>query len=160
MCLAAGYHSRGVLRAPERTVSTDVAGEGVQGRVLTEVWQDGHRKGYHRCGNWNIRWCTALRDVVTGEGIWQSGRRPGPVLTELLKYLPFFKRTYGLKIHLNLPKLVMLFIHYLIASKFKAADEITAKVQHQFQKVKMDFKTIYLSTKKLPTEESQLIQSQ
>ena len=43
--------------------------------------------------------------------------------------------------------------HYLVSSKFEAADEIMAKVQDQFQEVKMDFKTRNSSKKKVQTYE-------
>ena len=45
------------------------------------------------------------------------------------------------KIHLYLYKLVLYFSHYLITSKFEAADKIMAKVQHHLREIKMDFKT-------------------
>ena len=44
-------------------------------------------------------------------------------------------------IHLNIPKLVLYFTHYLISIKFEVDDEIMDNVQHQFREVKMDLKT-------------------
>ena len=56
----------------------------------------------------------------------------GPVLTKVLKYLSFSYANFLSLNPLNLPNLVLYFSHYLISSKFEAADEIMAK---------MDFKT-------------------
>ena len=36
---------------------------------------------------------------------------------------------------------MLYFSHYLISSKFEAADEIRAKLQHQFEAVYIHFKT-------------------
>ena len=52
------------------------------------------------------------------------------------------------EIHLYLLKLVLYLNHYLINSKFEAADEMMTKVQHQFQEIKMDFKTRNSSKKR------------
>ena len=57
---------------------------------------------------------------------------------QFLMYL-FLRGICSLKIHLNLLKLLLYLSHYLISSKSEAADEIMAKVQHQFQEIKMDF---------------------
>ena len=56
-------------------------------------------------------------------------------------YMAFFKRIPSFKIHPNLLKSVLYFSHYLISSKFEAADEIMAKV---LREMKMDFKPIYI----------------
>ena len=66
------------------------------------------------------------------------------VLTEILKYVTFS----SLEINLNVLKLVLYLSLYLSSSKFEAGDEIMAK-EHQFQDVKMDFKTRNSSKKKV-----------
>ena len=47
----------------------------------------------------------------------------------------------GVKIYLNLLKLLLYFSHYLISSKFEGCDEVMAKEQHQFREIEVDFKT-------------------
>ena len=49
--------------------------------------------------------------------------------------------------HLNLLKLLLYFTHYLTSSFKFTGDEIMAKVQHQFRKIKADLKTKNLSKK-------------
>ena len=44
---------------------------------------------------------------------------------------------------------MLCFNHYLISSQFQPAGKTIAEVQHRFQKVKMDVKTINSSKKKL-----------
>ena len=61
-----------------------------------------------------------------------------------------FLDEFRLKIHLSVPKYVLYFNHYRIASKFEAADEIMVK-EHQFREIKMDFETGNSSNKKLHT---------
>ena len=58
----------------------------------------------------------------------------------------------SLKIHHNLAKMALYFSHYLIKNLKFTADEIMAKVQDQFQGVKMDFKTRNSSEKKILRE--------
>ena len=62
----------------------------------------------------------------------------------------FLRRISRLKIFLNLTKSVLFLSHYL-NSKFEAADETMAKIQHQFLEVKMDFKTKNSSEKNVHT---------
>ena len=52
--------------------------------------------------------------------------------------------------HLNLPRLVLFFGHYLITNFKFTGDEIVAKEQHQFQQLKMNYcKTRNSSRKKV-----------
>lgn len=52
----------------------------------------------------------------------------------------FLRRIHSLDIYLNLLKLMLYFIHYFNSSFKFTADEMMAKVQHQFREVHMDCK--------------------
>ena len=80
-------------------------------------------------------WLCASRHPILVH--WVSGQ----VLTKILKYVAFLRWISSLKIHLNLLKLVLYFSHYLISSFKFTAYEIITNLQHQFRKIKMDFKT-------------------
>ena len=61
------------------------------------------------------------------------------VLTFLSIHL-FLRRVSSLKIHLNLPKLILHFINYL-SSKFDAVDDIMTKVRDKIREGKIDLNT-------------------
>ena len=78
---------------------------------------------------------------------------PGHVLIGILKHLCSFSLREFLVLKSILPShnRCSTLANYLITSKFEAADEMMAKVQHQFQEVKMYFKARISSKKKLHT---------